>query len=53
MKEAGILAFNYIVKNLAPYGYHLVLHAAGLWKHKTIKTTFILCVDDFGIKYHR
>ena len=44
IKEAGILFFNYVVENLAPHGY--------LWKHKTKKTTFVLCVDNFGIKYH-
>ena len=52
LKEAGILAFNYVVKNLAPFGYHTVQHTPGLWKHKTRKTVFTLCVDDFGIKYH-
>jgi len=23
----------------------------GLWKHRTRKTTFVLCVDNFGMKY--
>ena len=23
-----------------------------MWKHKTRKTVFCLCVDDFGIQYH-
>ena len=52
LKEAGILAFNYVVENLAPHGYYPVRYTPGLWKHKTRKTTFILCVDDFGIKHH-
>ena len=30
LKEAGILAFNYVVKNLAPHGYHPVQYTAGL-----------------------
>ena len=30
LKEAGILAFNYAVENLAPHGYHLVRYTAGL-----------------------
>ena len=51
LKEAGVLAFNYVVKNLAPFGYYLVQHTPGLWKHKTRKTVFTLCVDDFGINY--
>ena len=48
-KEAGILAFNYIVENLAPFRYHLVKFTPGLWKHETRQTSFILVVDDFGI----
>ena len=26
-------------------------YTPGLWKHKTRKTTFSLCVDNFGVKY--
>ena len=52
LKEAGILAFNYVIENLAPHGYYRVHYTPGLWKHRTRKTTFILCVDDFGIKHH-
>ena len=50
LKEAGILAFNYPVENLVPHRYHLVQYIACLWKHETKKTTFVLCVDDSGIK---
>ena len=42
--------FNYIVKNLAPFGYHSVKHTPGLWEHKTKSTTSTLCVDYFWIK---
>ena len=52
LKEAGILAFNYVVENLKPYGYHSIEFTTSLWKHKTRKVTFILYVDDFSIKYH-
>ena len=51
LKEAGVIAFNQLVKHLAPHGYHPMKHTAGLWRHETRKTTFALCVDDFGIKY--
>ena len=51
LKEAGILVFNQLVEKLAPFGYRPMKHTAGLWKHDTRKTTFALCVDDFGIKY--
>ena len=26
-------------------------HSTGLWRHRTLKTTFALCIDDFGVKY--
>ena len=50
-KEAGVLAFNKLVKALAPHGYKPMPNTTGLWIHKTRKTTFALCVDDFGVKY--
>ena len=34
LKEAGILAFNYLVENLVPHGYHPVQHTAVLWCHE-------------------
>ena len=51
LKEAGIIAFNNLVKNLAPFGYEPMPYTPGLWRHKTKPTTFTLCVDDFGVKY--
>ena len=50
LKEAGILAFNYVIENLALHGYRPVKYTAGLWEHKKRNTNFLLCVDDFGIK---
>ena len=50
-KEAGILAFTNLVKYMAPYGYSPMKFTPGLWQHNTRKTTFTLCIDDFGIKY--
>ena len=51
LKEAGIIAYKRLVKNLAPHGYHPCTHTPGLWKHITRKTVFTLAVDDFGIKH--
>jgi hypothetical protein len=51
LKQAAILAYNHLKQNLAPYGYEPIPHTDGLWRHKTRKITFCLCVDDFGIKY--
>ena len=50
LKESGVLAFNQLVKSLAPHVYIPMPHSTGLWRHRTLKTTFALCVDDFGVK---
>jgi hypothetical protein len=51
LKEAGIIAFNQLVQKLAPYGYEPMPFTPGLWRHRTKRTTFVLWVDDFGVKY--
>ena len=51
LKQAAILAYNQLVQHLHPYGYFPIPNSPGLWKHKSRKTCFSLCVDDFGIKY--
>ena len=51
LKEAGVLAFNKLVKSLAPNGYEPMPHPTSLWQHRTLKTTFSLCFEDFGVKY--
>ena len=51
LPQAGILANNQLRKTLAKYGYAPVKHTAGLWKHATRPVTFVLIVDDFGVKF--
>jgi hypothetical protein len=51
LKQAARLAFDNLVKKLAPHGYYPIRASPGLWRHKTRPTLFTLCVDDFGIKY--
>jgi nitrous oxide reductase accessory protein NosL len=51
LKEAAIITFNQLVKKLAPHGYAPAPFTPGLWRHNTKRTTFVLCVDDFGVKY--
>jgi hypothetical protein len=52
LKEAGILAFNQLVQKLKPAGYEpMMSFTPGLWRHRTKRTTFALCVDNFGAKY--
>ena len=52
LKQAAILAFKLLVKRLAEGGYEQIPFTNGLFRHKTRKTVFALCVDDFGVKYH-
>ena len=51
LKEAGIIAYKHLVRNLQTHGYAPVAHAPGLCNHTTLPTTFTLSVDDFGIKF--
>ena len=51
LKEASLLAFKQLVTNLKPFGYEPCPFTPGLWHHTTRRTTFTLCVDDFGVKY--
>jgi hypothetical protein len=50
LKQAALLAYQHLVKQLAPHGYHPIPNTTGLWQHDTRPTNFCLCVDDFGIK---
>ena len=51
LKQAALLAYNFLVENLEPYGYHPILHTIGIRKHKLHPITFCLCVNNFGVKY--
>jgi hypothetical protein len=53
LKQAAVLAYNNLVKNLAPHGYKPSRHSTGLWYHETRKTNFCFCVDDFWVKYFK
>ena len=51
LKEAGILDFTNLVKNMAPYAYSQMKYTPGLWRHNTRSTIFTFYVDDPGTKY--
>ena len=51
LKEVVILAYNKLLLHLTPRVHHPIPGTADTWKHKTRKTIFCLCDDDFGIKY--
>ena len=51
LKEAGVIAFDQLVQKTKRFGYEPMPQTPGLWRHTSLKTTFTLCVDDFGIQY--
>ena len=51
LKQAAILAYANLKKNLATHGYRPIVGTAGMWEHNTRTTKFCVCVDDFGVKY--
>ena len=50
LPQAGLIAYERLVKHLARYGYHPARHTHGLWTHKVRPILFSLVVDDFGVK---
>ena len=50
-KQAAVLTYNNLKKNMEQYGYQPVLGTTGMWEHATRRTKFCVCVNDFGIKY--
>ena len=51
LKQAAVLAYDYLSDILTAAGYKPIPATLGLWKHVTRPTLFSLCVDDFGVKY--
>ena len=50
LKQAAIIAYSNIISHMDPHGYYTVPFTTVLWAHKTRRTIFCLCVDDFGVK---
>jgi hypothetical protein len=51
LPQSGILANELLQRNLAKDGYRPTTHTHGLWTHDTCPISFLLVVDDFGVKY--
>ena len=51
LPQAGILANKLLQKNLKPHGYSPCKYNPGLWKHEWRPISFVLVVDDYGVKY--
>ena len=52
LKQAAVLTYNHLVKNLSRYNFEPIPYTVGLWRCKTRPIHFCPCVDDFGIKYY-
>ena len=51
LPQSGIIAYEQLLQVLSPFLYAPARHTPGLWRHMTLKITFSLCIDNFGIKY--
>ena len=51
LKQAAIIACNQLIYNMETHSYYTVPFTTVLWYHKTRRTKFFLCVDDFGGTY--
>ena len=51
LKHASRLVYDELKAHLTKYDYHPDKYAPNIWRHKTRKTKFRLCVEDFGIQY--
>jgi hypothetical protein len=51
LPQAGILAYEQLVRHLHSPGYSPCNHTAGLWRHPTRPVTLCLVVDGFAVKY--
>ena len=52
LKQAAVLAYIHLSKNLKDEKYYHIISTLGLWKNHKRKTIFGLCVDDCGVKYY-
>ena len=51
LKQAGRIAFDNLIKHMKKHGYHPCRITKGQWTHISNSITFVLVLDDFGIKY--
>ena len=51
LKQAGKIENDRLTQHLAKHGYAPTPHTQSLWTHSTRKITFVLGIDDFGVKY--
>ena len=49
LKQAASIAYDELISHMDPHGYYPVPFTTGIWAHKTRRTIFCLCMDDFGV----
>lgn len=52
LKQAALLCYKMLTEILNDEEYIKIPSSLELWKHKTKKTLFSLCVDNFSVKYY-
>lgn len=53
LKQVTVLAYIHLSKFLKDAIYYPIVGTLGLWAHKTRKTIFCLCIDDFGVNFFK
>ena len=51
LPQAGIISHRYLSKHLNKHRFHVSKYTLVLWLHEQQKISFILIVDDFGVKF--
>ncbi len=51
LPQAGILTNKLLRQRLLPHGYYKCTNTPSMWQHKTRPISFMLMVDNFGVKY--
>ena len=52
LKQAILLAYEYLSDILTTADYYPIPATLGLWQHVNCRTIFSFCVDDFWVKYY-
>ena len=52
LKQVARLAYDSLKLHIQKHGYFPDKLAPNIWAHKTRKTKFCLCMDDFGVQYY-
>ena len=51
LPQAGIISHKYLTNHLNKHGFKESKFTPGLWLYKQRNISFVLVVDDFGVKF--